>query len=574
MTRSLCLFLWLSGLALSCAKQPDASILPKAETAGLSDKDPWSTAGLSDKDPWSTADLSDMILGEVEGATADSSDIAVATADLQLKNETLSLKHASLYFQRLVDGDLVLLLGDYCAWNPYHQSVVKALVWQNEITISFANLPAGQYRCNLIRYAPGLAVANFENADWLELHRLKPNELIVRDGETGQDIIGLTLESTNNQARLRPYGQTIFAGSSPPETTEETSQGGALTADKFTYPIVGLPGGSDFPCDAGEPRTADPRTWYATVYLGRYQGRWQERGVKSGSHPGVDIRVPSGTMVVNVGHGWVMTSTDHPTWGGLVVVKHWLASGEQVWSVYAHLRRRFVASGQVVAMGQKVGESGGGTTDEHRGFSTGPHLHFQIDRANASFHPFWPTLAVDEMDDGAVAKATHRPIRWLESAVKAVGGGSVVPNTLSQTTSAGRWEGKLIKSADRAEVYLVDNGRKRHVVNEFALLSYGYRDEDIVTVPANDLNSLTRGVDLDVRDYTTFGLAHQLNGATQCRHLFLYFNGEKHEISEWHQKRWPARPETIIWADRPRYQELLSAIPLGAPASDSDLAQR
>jgi murein DD-endopeptidase MepM/ murein hydrolase activator NlpD len=45
-------------------------------------------------------------------------------------------------------------------------------------------------------------------------------------------------------------------------------------------------------------------------------------------------------------------------------------------------------------MGQEIGKTGS------TGMSTGEHLHFQIDRASAPFHPYWPFSFKEARDLG------------------------------------------------------------------------------------------------------------------------------------------------------------------------------
>lgn len=131
-------------------------------------------------------------------------------------------------------------------------------------------------------------------------------------------------------------------------------------------------------------------TTFTTVYLGNYlSGNFDE---DVGSHCGVDI-VP---MVKNddvfaVLDGTVTLSDFKAADGNVVVIKHDnvpdpenLSKTTTLYSVYLHLDSRSVALGESVKEGQSIGKSG------NTGNSTGEHLHFQIDRKEAPFHPYWP----------------------------------------------------------------------------------------------------------------------------------------------------------------------------------------
>lgn len=135
------------------------------------------------------------------------------------------------------------------------------------------------------------------------------------------------------------------------------------------------------------------RTVYFTEHLGTYAtGRGQ------GSHPGVDISMPEGTPVVSVANGIVFRAGDDPGgFGAYIVVKHPnIPDSERademivLYSVYAHLSEVQVQEGAIVMKGEQIGLSGS------TGNASAPHLHFQMDRESAPFHPYWPFTGIEQ----------------------------------------------------------------------------------------------------------------------------------------------------------------------------------
>jgi len=94
-------------------------------------------------------------------------------------------------------------------------------------------------------------------------------------------------------------------------------------------------------------------------------------------HPGVDVAVPTGSVVRAAAGGAVADAGQDPEYGWFVLLQH--ADGYQ--SMYGHLSRRLVARGDSVAPGQVIGLSG------NTGRSTAPHLHFEIRRQGVSLDP-------------------------------------------------------------------------------------------------------------------------------------------------------------------------------------------
>lgn len=86
-------------------------------------------------------------------------------------------------------------------------------------------------------------------------------------------------------------------------------------------------------------------------------------------HTGVDLSAPLGTLVMAAADG-VVVAVGHGAsgYGNFVVIAH----GGGIATLYGHLLDTSVSVGQTVARGQVIGLEGS------TGFSTGPHLHFEL----------------------------------------------------------------------------------------------------------------------------------------------------------------------------------------------------
>jgi len=95
-------------------------------------------------------------------------------------------------------------------------------------------------------------------------------------------------------------------------------------------------------------------------------------------HPGIDIALPYWTRIRAIKSGRVLFSGWRGGYGKLVVVRH--SRGYS--SRYGHMIRYVVRKGQWVRRGQLLGYVGS------TGFSTGPHLHFELRRWGKLLNPF------------------------------------------------------------------------------------------------------------------------------------------------------------------------------------------
>ncbi len=116
-----------------------------------------------------------------------------------------------------------------------------------------------------------------------------------------------------------------------------------------------------------KPQVAWPVTGVVTLEFGQIDLPYQPL------HTGIDIADPMGQDGAPI----------HPFMAGKVIYageiwwgfgKHVIIdNGNNITSIYAHLSKIFVYSGEQVTIDQVIGLEG------HTGWATGPHLHFQID---------------------------------------------------------------------------------------------------------------------------------------------------------------------------------------------------
>jgi murein DD-endopeptidase MepM/ murein hydrolase activator NlpD len=95
------------------------------------------------------------------------------------------------------------------------------------------------------------------------------------------------------------------------------------------------------------------------------------------NHPGFDLAAASGTEVAAAAAGTVVHAGPAGTYGNLVTLRH----DDGFETRYAHLSEVGVKVGDVVQAGAGLGKVG--TT----GYSTGPHLHFEVRHDGVAIDP-------------------------------------------------------------------------------------------------------------------------------------------------------------------------------------------
>jgi len=94
-------------------------------------------------------------------------------------------------------------------------------------------------------------------------------------------------------------------------------------------------------------------------------------------HAGIDIGAQSGQAIYAADTGVVATAASNSSYGNYVLINH--GSGNA--TLYAHMSSMAVSSGQSVNKGDVIGYVGS------TGWSTGPHLHFEIRQGGSTVNP-------------------------------------------------------------------------------------------------------------------------------------------------------------------------------------------
>jgi murein DD-endopeptidase MepM/ murein hydrolase activator NlpD len=123
-------------------------------------------------------------------------------------------------------------------------------------------------------------------------------------------------------------------------------------------------------------------------------------------HNGVDYAAPTGTPVRSVGEGVVEFAGRQGGYGNVVQVQH----GNSRSTLYAHLSRIDVRTGQRIEQGARIGAVGS------TGWSTGPHLHFEFRVNGAHQDPLRIAKASETMTLPAASRSEFAALaRALQS---------------------------------------------------------------------------------------------------------------------------------------------------------------
>ncbi|MDP1690068.1 MAG: peptidoglycan DD-metalloendopeptidase family protein [bacterium] len=121
-----------------------------------------------------------------------------------------------------------------------------------------------------------------------------------------------------------------------------------------------------------------PRESYSSVQIGYFSNPVPGGIITQGQHGlnGIDIGAARGTPVHAAAKGTVIIVRNNGAWNGgygsYVVIKHIDTYGNDIQTLYSHMKSAIVSAGQEVLNGQNIGYVGA------TGRATGPHLHFEV----------------------------------------------------------------------------------------------------------------------------------------------------------------------------------------------------
>lgn len=129
----------------------------------------------------------------------------------------------------------------------------------------------------------------------------------------------------------------------------------------------------------GNPQATGPLSWPLPGYSPGGGVGWRVHPIYKyrSCHTGIDIGAPMGTKIRSSATGIILSTGWSNAYGNVTLVDH----GEGLVTMYAHQSKVLVKRGQVVLDGEVIGLVGS------TGYSTGPHLHYEVHINGVPYDP-------------------------------------------------------------------------------------------------------------------------------------------------------------------------------------------
>lgn len=187
----------------------------------------------------------------------------------------------------------------------------------------------------------------------------------------GKDIMTDTIDIELGRSLSQAGGLGLAAFLS--KAFEARSATSSLSASRPVEASAGVTAAvTTVPVDSGSPlslpdgRLSSPYGWRRDPFTGATK-----------FHQGIDVAMAYGQDVRAAAAGRVAFAGDWGSYGTAVVIEH--AGGRE--TRYAHLSSTGVRAGDIVELGQVIGQAG------TSGRSTGPHVHFEVVEAGHVLNP-------------------------------------------------------------------------------------------------------------------------------------------------------------------------------------------
>jgi murein DD-endopeptidase MepM/ murein hydrolase activator NlpD len=160
------------------------------------------------------------------------------------------------------------------------------------------------------------------------------------------------------------------------DKAEVQKQYNELRAEQIRIAALAKAAGTQGPVD---PQATGPLSWPLPGHAAGGGVGWRVHPVYKykSCHTGVDSGAPKGTPIHAAADGVVLSTTVSRAYGNMTLIDH----GGGMVTMYAHQSSFGVSPGQVVENQEVIGYVGS------TGFSTGPHLHFEVHLNGVPYNP-------------------------------------------------------------------------------------------------------------------------------------------------------------------------------------------